>query len=90
VSVKDSGLEILCVSQFTLHAVFKGNKLDFHNAMAGDAAKQAYSDFLGKLGASYDPAKIKGTEKLFEIKLKPKEATDSIHASNRNAQKSVG
>ena len=29
-------LEILCVNQFTLYHVMKGNKPDFHLAMAGD------------------------------------------------------
>ena len=29
-SVKDLNLEILCVSQFTLYHIMKGNKPDFH------------------------------------------------------------
>ncbi|CAG0907037.1 unnamed protein product, partial [Cyprideis torosa] len=38
-SVKDAGGEILCVSQFTLHSVLKGNKLEFRNAKSGDESK---------------------------------------------------
>jgi len=40
-SVKDLGLEILCVSQFTLHATFKGNKLDFHKAMPSSSSSSS-------------------------------------------------
>ena len=32
--VVQQGLEILCVSQFTLFNIMKGNKPDFHLAMA--------------------------------------------------------
>ena len=32
-SVAQEGFEVLLVSQFTLHAVLKGNKPDFHHAM---------------------------------------------------------
>ncbi|ROT74283.1 D-tyrosyl-tRNA(Tyr) deacylase 1 [Penaeus vannamei] len=31
--VKDAGLEILCVSQFTLYCELKGNKPDYRHAM---------------------------------------------------------
>ena len=48
-SVRDLGLEILCVSQFTLYHVMKGNKLDFHLAMGGDKAKDFYEEFLAQL-----------------------------------------
>jgi D-tyrosyl-tRNA(Tyr) deacylase len=58
-SVKDQQLEILCISQFTLYHRLKGNKPDFHNAMAGDDAKRMYDALLQKLGTSYNPSKIK-------------------------------
>ncbi|KAI8387956.1 D-tyrosyl-tRNA deacylase [Radiomyces spectabilis] len=59
-SAKDLGLEILCVSQFTLQAkTIKGNKPDFHRAMKGEDAKILYDNFLDKLGKSHDPALIK-------------------------------
>ncbi|KAL0089428.1 D-tyrosyl-tRNA deacylase [Phycomyces blakesleeanus] len=57
--VKQAGLEILCVSQFTLQGqTTKGNKPDFHRAMKTGDAKSMYELFLGKLGKAYDPAKI--------------------------------
>lgn len=34
-SVVDRGLDVLCVSQFTLYAKLKGNKPDFHMVRAG-------------------------------------------------------
>ncbi|KAI8828311.1 D-Tyr tRNAtyr deacylase-like domain-containing protein, partial [Chytridium lagenaria] len=39
-SVMDCGMEVLCVSQFTLYALTtKGSKPDFHLAMKSDEAK---------------------------------------------------
>merc|ERR1712198_569477 len=48
-SVKDLGLEVLCVSQFTLYCTMKGNKPDYHLAMGGDAAKDFYLQFLSEM-----------------------------------------
>ncbi len=42
----DLGLEVLCVSQFTLYHVMKGNKPDFHLAMGGEASRSMYGDFV--------------------------------------------
>merc|ERR1712027_134681 len=50
---RDLGLEILCVSQFTLYHVMKGNKPDFHLAMGGDKAKDFYEEFLTQLRKEY-------------------------------------
>ncbi|XP_047988864.1 LOW QUALITY PROTEIN: D-aminoacyl-tRNA deacylase [Leguminivora glycinivorella] len=58
-SVVDKGLEVLCVSQFTLYNTWKGNKPDFHNAMAGDESKKFYEHFLQLLKKSYKSEKIK-------------------------------
>ncbi|XP_072030334.1 uncharacterized protein [Amphiura filiformis] len=58
-SVKDKQLEILCVSQFTLYTIMKGNKPDFHSAMGGEESEQFYNEFLDILRKDYDPAKIK-------------------------------
>lgn len=58
-SVKDQKLEILSISQFTLYYKLKGNKPDFHHAMSGEKAKELYDKLLHKLGADYDPSKIK-------------------------------
>ena len=45
-SVMDIDGEVLFVSQFTLHGYFKGNRPDFHRAMAPESAKAFYRDFL--------------------------------------------
>ncbi|KAI7864778.1 D-tyrosyl-tRNA deacylase [Spinellus fusiger] len=59
VGTKEAGLEILCVSQFTLQAqTNKGNKPDFHRAMRTEEAKATYELFLSKLGKAYCPTKI--------------------------------
>lgn len=58
-SVKDLNLEVLCVSQFTLYCTMKGNKPDYHLAMAGDPAKEFYSQFLADLRKGHHEDKIK-------------------------------
>src|SRR5258708_5615625 len=45
-SVMDVNGDVLFVSQFTLHAILKGNKLDYHNAMSGSDAETLYNEFL--------------------------------------------
>ncbi|KAF8912148.1 D-Tyr tRNAtyr deacylase-like domain-containing protein [Gymnopilus junonius] len=58
-NVKDIDGDILCVSQFTLLAnTSKGNKPDFHNAMASEPSRQLYSRFLEVLRNSYQAEKI--------------------------------
>jgi D-tyrosyl-tRNA(Tyr) deacylase len=52
-SVKDLNLEVLCVSQFTLYHILKGNKLDFHLAMSGEPAKNMYYDLLSEVRKNY-------------------------------------
>ena len=52
-SVSDLGLEILCVSQFTLYHVLKGNKPDFHLAKGPAEAKEFYEAFLSELRSAY-------------------------------------
>lgn len=58
-SVMDKKYEILCVSQFTLYHVLKGNKLDFHRAMPAQESEQFYNNFLNELGKNYKPELIK-------------------------------
>lgn len=58
-SVVDKNLEILCVSQFTLQAVLKGNKPDYHLAMGGDQSETFYQDFLQHMRSAYRPDAIK-------------------------------
>jgi len=52
-SVKDLDLEVLCVSQFTLHHILKGNKVDFHLAMSGENARNMYEELLNELRTQY-------------------------------------
>ena len=52
-SVKSLNLEILLVSQFTLYSILKGNKPDFHNALAPEEALKMYYTFLETLKKNY-------------------------------------
>ncbi|KAL4238525.1 D-tyrosyl-tRNA(Tyr) deacylase [Mactra antiquata] len=58
-SVLDKQYEVLCVSQFTLCMQLKGNKPDFHDAMAPDQSQQFYDDFVKLLRQNYEEDKIK-------------------------------
>ncbi|MCQ2816861.1 MAG: D-aminoacyl-tRNA deacylase, partial [archaeon] len=58
-SIKSLGLELLLVSQFTLHSVLKGNKPDFHFAMENEKAKAMFDKMIECLKKKYDPNKIK-------------------------------
>ncbi|KAH0546377.1 D-aminoacyl-tRNA deacylase 1 isoform X1 [Cotesia glomerata] len=58
-NVMDKKFEILCVSQFTLYHILKGNKLDFHRAMPTSAAETFYKNFLEELKRKYKPEFIK-------------------------------
>ncbi|XP_076033448.1 D-aminoacyl-tRNA deacylase [Oratosquilla oratoria] len=58
-SVKDLGLEVLCISQFTLYCEMKGNKPDYRHAMGGDLSKEFYENFLTHMRGQYKPEKIK-------------------------------
>ena len=59
-SVMDKQYEVLCVSQFTLQCVLKGNKPDFHLAMPAEQAESFYQGFLEQLRKAYRPELIKG------------------------------
>lgn len=59
-SVKDIDGDILCIPQFTLYGnTTKGNKPDFHSAMASSSSKGFYQEFLNLLRTSYAPSKVK-------------------------------
>ena len=58
-SAKDLELEILCVSQFTLHSILKGNKPDFHRSMEAERAEQMYGQFLDQMRKAYVKDRIK-------------------------------
>lgn len=59
-SVMDKKFEILCISQFTLYYVLKGNKLDFHRAMPAQESEPFYMNFLAELRKRYSPELVKG------------------------------
>ena len=48
------------MSQFTLYGTLKGNKPDFHVAMAPDKAKPFYASLVESFRKSYKPDAIKG------------------------------
>ncbi|KAK3557141.1 hypothetical protein QTP70_024733 [Hemibagrus guttatus] len=58
-NVMDKGFEVLCVSQFTLQCILKGNKPDFHSAMHADFAQPFYNNILEQLRIAYKPELIK-------------------------------
>lgn len=58
-SVKEKNFDVLCVSQFTLQCILKGNKPDFHEAMGADKSEEFYNLFLEKMKQSYSQDKIK-------------------------------
>ncbi|XP_013873751.1 D-aminoacyl-tRNA deacylase 1 isoform X3 [Austrofundulus limnaeus] len=61
-SVMERELEVLCVSQFTLQCILKGNKPDFHAAMPAGPAQNFYSSILENLRSAYRPDRIKDGE----------------------------
>ena len=57
--------EVMCISQFTLHArLNKGTKPDFHKSMGGEQAKVLYDQLLERLGKGYRADRIKGESSL--------------------------
>mmetsp|Transcript_32618 Transcript_32618/g.56647 ORF Transcript_32618/g.56647 Transcript_32618/m.56647 type:complete len:148 (-) Transcript_32618:518-961(-) len=53
---KEFGL--LVVSQFTLHAILKGNRPDFHSAMEPARAREVFGNFVELLRRAYVPDRI--------------------------------
>ncbi|KAG9307258.1 hypothetical protein G9A89_017086 [Geosiphon pyriformis] len=58
-SVMSAGLEILCVSQFTLYGSTVKNKPDFRQAMKAETSKEMYIAFLKKMRENYVEEKVK-------------------------------
>ncbi|KAM6939909.1 D-aminoacyl-tRNA deacylase 1 [Xenentodon cancila] len=58
-SVMDQELEVLCVSQFTLQCILKGNKPDFHSAMPAELAQPFYNRILEDMRSAYKPELVK-------------------------------
>lgn len=48
------------VSQFTLHAVYKGSKASFHRAMPGSESEDMFYGLAAELQKQYSPAAVKG------------------------------
>ncbi|XP_043912936.1 D-aminoacyl-tRNA deacylase 1 [Protopterus annectens] len=58
-SVMDKQYEVLCISQFTLQCILKGNKPDYHMAMPAEQSEVFYNEFLEHMKKSYKPELIK-------------------------------
>ncbi|CAL8464211.1 g3746 [Coccomyxa elongata] len=58
-NVVQKGYELLLVSQFTLYAMAKGNKPDYHLAMPPDQAREFYQQFLERVRTEYQGDRIK-------------------------------
>ncbi|KAM6972027.1 D-aminoacyl-tRNA deacylase 1 [Aplochiton taeniatus] len=58
-SVMDREFEVLCISQFTLQCILKGNKPDFHAAMPAELAQPFYNHILETMRSTYRPELIK-------------------------------
>lgn len=69
-SAKDLDLEILCISQFTLYHVLKGNKPDFRLAMATEPSKKFYAEFLAALRAGHPGGEDRVRDGVFGAMMK--------------------
>ncbi|XP_061535438.1 D-aminoacyl-tRNA deacylase 1 [Phycodurus eques] len=58
-SVMDRDYEVLCVSQFTLQCILKGNKPDYHLAMPAELAQPFYGSILENMRSAYKPELVK-------------------------------
>jgi D-tyrosyl-tRNA(Tyr) deacylase len=58
-SVVQAGLEVLCVSQFTLYAKLKGNKPDYHLAAPGPVARPMYERLVAAVRQSVGADRVK-------------------------------
>ncbi|CAK0786173.1 hypothetical protein CVIRNUC_009386 [Coccomyxa viridis] len=58
-SVSQKQYELLLVSQFTLYALAKGNKPDYHLAMPPQRAKDFYLSFLERVRREYVAERVK-------------------------------
>lgn len=58
-SVMQRNYEVLLVSQFTLYGIMKGNKPDFHVAMAPQLAKPFYESLVERFRISYSRDQVK-------------------------------
>lgn len=72
-NVKEAGLELLIISQFTLCHTFKGTKPDFHLAMGADNSKPFFEEFIERLKKEYAADKVQtgkfGSRMQIDLKL---------------------
>ena len=72
-SVKESNLELLIISQFTLCHTFKGTKPDFHMSMKGEQSGQFFQEFVQRLKTQYAEDKVQtgkfGSHMDIDLKL---------------------
>lgn len=57
-NVKESGFELLIISQFTLCHTFKGTKPDFHLSMGAESSKPFFEEFIERIKKEYQADKI--------------------------------
>lgn len=67
-SACDLGLEVLCVSNFTITGQLKGNKMDYAKAMPPSDAREFYANFIDQLRASIGQDKVKGEHSISYIR----------------------
>ncbi|CAK8539461.1 unnamed protein product [Lathyrus sativus] len=67
-SVMQKNYQVLLVSQFTLYGILKGNKPDFHVAMAPQRAKPFYASLVDRFRNAYNSDAIK--DGVFGAKMK--------------------
>lgn len=72
-SVKEAGLELLIISQFTLCHQFKGTKPDFHLSMNADQSGPFFEEFIARLKREYQAEKVQtgkfGSHMDIDLKL---------------------
>eukprot|EP01104_Vermistella_antarctica_P000253 TRINITY_DN1030_c0_g1_i2.p1 TRINITY_DN1030_c0_g1~~TRINITY_DN1030_c0_g1_i2.p1 ORF type:complete len:163 (-),score=26.84 TRINITY_DN1030_c0_g1_i2:1020-1508(-) len=61
-SVKQNDFELLIVSQFTLHAVLKGNRPDFHKSLHRDQSEPFFNRIVDRFRKDYKAEKIQSGE----------------------------
>ena len=73
------------VSQFTLYAVLKGNKPDFHNAMGSGTSEAFFNNFVEMVKSGYETERVK--EGLFGADMKVSLTNDGPVTLNLDSRK---
>ena len=83
ISVRDLGLEILCVSQFTLYHVMKGNKLGLYTVKLDEFRRTlsfAWSYVLTDFHLAMGGDKAKDFYEEFLAQLRDEESTKMLYS----------